>query len=349
MSRKVAAKQPKPRADHASPLEQMLADLRGGADGVTRWNARPEEERKAENLRGVHLSRAHLAGVDLGSLDLTGARLDGATLTEAWLLECNLEGARLAGANLEQAWCVGACFPQANLEGASLARCNLRGSDFRKANLRGAGLQGATLDGADLCGADLLGATLAGASFREARYDEHTRWPQGTEGPVDTKWVGNGVPTIDFDVFMRRLPGLIDPRRLGRALEMLKAERFRLFSQLEGDTLMGVVKSQTEADLVYACRLSADGSFSCCSQDLSLCLGLRNALCKHLLVLVVGLVKSGEIGAAVVEGWVRASRQKAPLLEADPMADVLFRYKAAEAGEIDWRPTETIPEDYYAF
>jgi hypothetical protein len=30
------------------------------------------------------------------------------------------------------------------------------------------------------------------------------------------------------------------------------------------------------------------------------------------------------------------------------MADLFLRYNGAEAGEVDWRPTETIPEDYYA-
>ena len=30
------------------------------------------------------------------------------------------------------------------------------------------------------------------------------------------------------------------------------------------------------------------------------------------------------------------------------MSAIFLRYKGAEAGEIDWRPTETIPEDYYS-
>jgi hypothetical protein len=30
------------------------------------------------------------------------------------------------------------------------------------------------------------------------------------------------------------------------------------------------------------------------------------------------------------------------------MTPTLLRYKGAEAGEIDRRPTETIPEDFYA-
>jgi hypothetical protein len=32
----------------------------------------------------------------------------------------------------------------------------------------------------------------------------------------------------------------------------------------------------------------------------------------------------------------------------EQVSDTLLRYKGAEAGEIDWRPTETIPEDFYA-
>jgi hypothetical protein len=31
------------------------------------------------------------------------------------------------------------------------------------------------------------------------------------------------------------------------------------------------------------------------------------------------------------------------------MSTTFLRYKGAEAGEIDWRPTETMPEDYYAY
>jgi hypothetical protein len=30
------------------------------------------------------------------------------------------------------------------------------------------------------------------------------------------------------------------------------------------------------------------------------------------------------------------------------MSEALLKYMGAEAGEVDWRPMETIPEDYYA-
>jgi len=36
-------------------------------------------------------------------------------------------------------------------------------------------------------------------------------------------------------------------------------------------------------------------------------------------------------------------------LDKEAMSAILLRYKGAEAGEIDWRPTETLPEDFYAY
>src|SRR5262245_4010536 len=102
-------------------------------------------------------------------------------------------------------------------------------------------------------------------------------------------------PALTFGEFMERLSSQVDASRLSKALAMLKAERFELFSQVESDSVVGVVKSQTNRDLVYSCRLAADGSFACCTQNLNACGGLRGALCKHLLVLVVGLTKAGKL------------------------------------------------------
>ena len=145
-------------------------------------------------------------------------------------------------------------------------------------------------------------------------------------------------------------PQIVDAGLRGsKALEMLKAERFQLFSQLEEKGLVGVVKSQSDPTLVYSCRLTADGSFSCCTQNLNVCGGLRGALCKHLLVLIVGLTRSGQLDPTVIDQWVQASKQKRPVLDKDAASAVFLRYKGAEAGEVDWRPTETIPEDFYAF
>jgi hypothetical protein len=334
---------------HLSLREEMLQDLLGGAAGLARWNARPEQQRRSAGLfRGADLRGALLSGANLASLDLSGALLDRANLAGAWLLECNLEQASFQGANLERAWCAGACLREANFQSSALARANLRGCDCRKARFPGANLIAANLDGADLRGADLAGGNLTGASVASARYDAQTSFPPTFAPAQALEWAGEGSPPVAFDVFVKHLRQDVDTGRLGRALDMLKGERFWLYSQVDEGSLCGVVKSQTEEGLVYSCRLASDGSFACCSQDLELCLGLRTALCKHILVLVVGLARGRKIDPCAVERWVKASKSRRPKLDREAMSETFLRYKSAEAGEIDWRPTETIPEDYYA-
>jgi hypothetical protein len=156
-------------------------------------------------------------------------------------------------------------------------------------------------------------------------------------------------PGFDFESFMNRLAVGTDPARVAKSLDMLKADHFQLFAQVTDEALVGVVKSQTSRERIYSCRLAADGSFACCTQNLRPCGGLRGALCKHLLVLIVGLMRAGQLDPVKVEAWIRHSRNRKPVLDADRMSETFLRYKGAEAGEIDWRPTETIPEDYYAF
>ena len=156
------------------------------------------------------------------------------------------------------------------------------------------------------------------------------------------------LPGFDFESFVHRLAAGTDRARLGKALDMLKADHFQLFAQVTDEAVVGVVKSQTSRERIYSCRLARDGSFACCTQNLRPCGGLRGALCKHLLVLIVGLTRAGELDPEKIERWIRDSRKQRPFLDADRMSETFIRYKGAEAGEIDWRPTETIPEDYYA-
>ena len=118
---------------------------------------------------------------------------------------------------------------------------------------------------------------------------------------------------------------------------------------MEDDKLVGVIRSQSSADRVYACKLTSEGGFSCGTQNLRVCGGLGGSICKHLLVLIVGLAKSGQVDLGKTYQWVRASRAHRPMFDKEEASAVFLRYKGAEAGEIDWRPTETIPEDFYAF
>ena len=153
---------------------------------------------------------------------------------------------------------------------------------------------------------------------------------------------------VDLAGFIRTLTASTDASRMQKVTNLLRAERFQLFSEVTGEHVTGVVKSQTDASLVYACRLDHAGEFFCCTQNLKHCGGLRGALCKHLLVLLVGLTQSGELDPTLAHRWAKASRATKPALDSDAATATLVRYKGAEAGELDWRPTETIPEDYYA-
>jgi hypothetical protein len=46
--------------------------------------------------------------------------------------------------------------------------------------------------------------------------------------------------------------------------------------------------------------------------------------------------------------WIHAAGAKNPRKNVELCAETFLQYKGAEAGELDWRPTETIPEDFYA-
>ena len=129
---------------------------------------------------------------------------------------------------------------------------------------------------------------------------------------------------------------------------MLKAATIPALQRRHRDALNGVVKSQTDPDLVYACRIESRRAYACCTQNLNICGGLRGSICKHLLVLIIGLVKAGELDPSTIDEWVAKTHDAKPELNKETMGEIFIRYKGAEAGEVDWRPTETVPEDYYS-
>jgi uncharacterized protein YjbI with pentapeptide repeats len=152
----------------------------------------------------------------------------------------------------------------------------------------------------------------------------------------------------DFDSFMKAIVVRTDKDKVKKATKMLKAERFQLFNDIAETHVLGVVKSQTDPDLVYACRIDGEGHYACCTQNLNICGGLRGSVCKHLLVLIIGLVKAGQLDPGTIDGWVSRTHGGKPELNKETMGEIFIKYKGAEAGDVDWRPTETVPEDYYA-
>jgi uncharacterized protein YjbI with pentapeptide repeats len=152
----------------------------------------------------------------------------------------------------------------------------------------------------------------------------------------------------DIATFLKALELRIERPKIDKATKMLKASGFKLFNDVSDQCVSGVVKSQTDPDLVYACRVDHEGHYACCTQNLNICGGLRGSICKHLLVLVVGLVQAGELDPTTIDSWIAKTLHVKPELDKENMGAIFIKYKGAEAGEVDWRPTETVPEDYYA-
>ncbi|MCA9493453.1 MAG: hypothetical protein KC621_26160 [Myxococcales bacterium] len=157
-------------------------------------------------------------------------------------------------------------------------------------------------------------------------------------------------PPTEQQLFKEALNRTVgDAAKVNKALKMLRADRFQLYVDADEEQIVGVVKSQNDPSLVYSCRITHEGEYSCCTQNLNVCGGLRGSVCKHILVLTIGLVQGKALSSAAALAWLKATGTKRAVLDKDAAGEVFIKYKGAEAGEVDWRPTETLPEDFYAF
>ncbi|MBX9691246.1 MAG: pentapeptide repeat-containing protein [Cyanobacteria bacterium] len=335
------------------------------------------------NLSNAILDRSKLKAVNLRHADLEKASFIEANFIDSHMTKTKSKGADFSGSTMEHVdlslSSLGkAVFDKTNLSNvefceASLDECSFKSAVIENVTFKGASLKSVdfsdaklvkvSLQQARLSGAKLAGATFVDVSLDFAKYDEDTTFPPGLHLSEKLIWDGKGpeprrVKEIlmeakkeprDFNAFMEKLQKDVDSSRLKKALAMLKNESFQLFSEVSSNSITGVVKSQTNPELVYSCRLMSGGSFSCCTQNLNQCGGLSGALCKHLLVLLIGLSRAGELNSTDAEVWMNLSKLQKPTLDKDIMSETLLKYQSAVRGEIDWRPTETIPEDYYAF
>jgi len=361
-----------PDLNATAARKKLLDLLLTGADGVATWNAlEPEQRRQAEHFRKSDLGGAKLREVVLTGLDFNGSTFDGASLIEAKLDYADFRNASLLNAKMRAADLCYGKFGNARFAGAILTEANLRVGNFRSASFRSADLTGADLSYADVCGADFTGALFDGTAFEKAQYDSGTLWPRGFKPAEDMVRVGtpDDAPAarveasrpageIDIGTFVKRLEGRVGKSAAGarvveRVKDMLKSESFRLFARVEPDQVLGVVRSQKNTDplAIYSCRLTATGHYDCYSPQpgLEKCGGMKyGGPCKHLLVLVIGLVRSGELDATTADWWVSQTKKTHRRIDEEVLLETLLQYKGAEAGQIDWRPTETVPEDYYA-
>lgn len=364
---------------NSRPLdEKMRADNLQGVDVS-------KHDLQRIDLRQMSMQRSNLQDCDLshslfGASKIEQAQFSNSNMAFAKLNSVKAERANFCGVSLKQAMAVNACF-----NAASFVRADLSGGQFSEASFNRADFTSAILDGccmvradlkeanftdANLFNTDLSSADLRGAIFTSssnldnallegAKYNEATVFPASFTPSTNMRWSSKlpnpavsrqaPVAAISFEDFMNAIRHNADSDKLSKALSMLKRDRFKLFVELRTDSLVGVVRSQTDAELVYACKLGEDGVFACCTQNLKPCGGLRGTLCKHLLVLVIGLTRGGSLKPEMADQWVANSLKQSAVLDKDGMSAIFLRYKGAEAGDVDWRPTETIPEDYYMF
>lgn len=362
--------------------DAVLAELRGGPEGVALFAKRTKNEFLGlKNMREQDLSNLDLKLLNMVNCDVedfSNSSFENSNLTGAQVRHRNFKSCNFKNAILNNGKFQGTNFSDADFSNASLIGAELSSTSLNRANLENANLAGSLLTEADLRGANLSGADLSNVRFYDTSYDAATCWPRDYCPPPDRNagnsrakpqlvFKGEGRDpfimqqvkvmaandasgTLSFDSFLERLDLEFDQERLKKSIKMLKAERFQLFAEVSPESLVGVVKSQTDAELVYSCRITDNGAYACCTQNLNSCGGLRGALCKHLLVLLIGITKSGELEPSRACEMVLGSKNfKSASLDKEVMTATLLRYKSAEAGEIDWRPTETLPEDYYAY
>jgi hypothetical protein len=330
------------KKDSTSKQMDWPAALRTGPEFVKKWNRLTRAERKKVDLSGLEFQ-----GCDLTEINLENARA----------LRTSFASAALVGANLG-----GASFDEADFAAARLNNCDLGGARLRGTSFLGADLTGADLRETNVQGADFTQAILQEAKLDSARFDPNTKWPAGFSIPGEVIWAGRGTDprlsgkgrqavAADINGLMARLHKLIDPNRVKRTLDMLKSGKNQIFSEVEPTLVRGIVRSQKEEHLVYSCVLTDDGTYACCTPDVAQCLGLRGEPCKHILVLIIGLTRAGLLDPTTIDRWLVAAcgkNHRWNKTTKNHVSDTLLKYKGVQAGEIDWRPTETIPEDYYA-
>ena len=158
--------------------EEALRLLKGGEEGVAKWNERRADGEQIADLSNANLSNARLIGADISGATLIRADISYADLSNANLSNARLNGADISGANLSEANLSDAELVRAELNEADLRYAKLRAANLSHANLRFADFRYATLPDVEVSNADftkanfsfarLIGANLSGANLSEA-------------------------------------------------------------------------------------------------------------------------------------------------------------------------------------
>jgi uncharacterized protein YjbI with pentapeptide repeats len=302
-------------------------------------------------LRGCSFRQVTFAGLDLLSWQTADLTADAASFHRTDLLGVSFHGGSFRGTVFVEAG-----LDHADLQDADLTGADLHGATLYQTNLNGAILAGANLRQADLRGAQMETAQLAGADLTAAEYDRTTRFPP------------DFLP--DRAGMLRRLVAVMPPPAEhsppeANDLDLLQQQIAQDLGSPEADVLFilaehgygvlatevqpwrvsGVVIEPGNSDRLYCCRLTSAGNFVCGTDKLVLCGRRRRGYCGHLALLLLTLVQRDQLDPQTAIDWLHRRYSPQPRPDRQTLAAILDRFTPTPP---DYRPTETLPEDYYA-
>ena len=235
-------------------------------------------KKKAGHYRKTDLSATKLAAISLVQLNFQDSLFDQADLSQADLSEGQFKAASFKSAELEHASGTKIKAAQADFSDANMEYVDFIQGLFKDAKFNRAKLAQANLNSCNLLGADFTDADLSQANLQFSSYDEETIFPEDFIPPDSMVWKGTGESpaiikrravrdnkTLNMTIedFMQALVDTVEASRLDKALKMLKKSSFDLYTQVSEDGITGVIKSQSDSELVYSCHLSSAGKFCC--------------------------------------------------------------------------------------
>jgi uncharacterized protein YjbI with pentapeptide repeats len=302
-------------------------------------------------IRGCSFRQATFAGLNLLSWQTTDLTADAAIFHRADMLGVSLHGGRFRGTVFVEAG-----LDHADLSDADLTSADLHGATLYQTNLKGALLAGANLRQADLRGAQLETAALAGADLTAAEYDRTTIFPPDFHpdraGMLRRLVAVMPAPaehpppeTSDLDLLQQQIAHDLGSPEADALFVLAEHGYGVLATEVQAWRVSGVLSEPGNSDRLYCCRLTSEGNFVCGTDKLVLCGRRRRGYCGHLALLLLTLVQRGQLDPLTALDWLHRGYSPQPRPDRPTLAAILTRFTPTSP---DYRPTETLPEDYYA-
>lgn len=160
------------------------------------------------------------------------------------------------------------------------------------------------------------------------------------------------------DSFIRTFSDYGDSAKISKAKRMLRKTNYNLMVVEKDYEIYGVIKSQTNPNLLYAVTLDSKGNYFCGTQNLRRCGGLRNGPCKHMYLLALVLINSGSDYDKISMLFRNIVNRNTTVgvSEKEQMENIFIDYAnrtsseyleaTSSTDEIEWREIDTDPEDY---